>query len=69
LPEEDWFFSCIQTVLSFNILRVPEPGLTEEVSKAIGPYDKEILGYNFFPDFPATRAQTSVLLHRLIFAP
>ena len=67
--EEDWFFPYIQTALSFNVLRVPDPGFTEEVSKPIGAYHKEIMGYLFSPDLHATRAQAAVLLYRLIFTP
>lgn len=67
--EGDWFFWHIQTALSYGILRVSDPGLTEEVSQEVGSYSKKILGYNFFPNSPATRAQACVLLYRLIFSP
>lgn len=67
--EEDWFFSFVQTALSFNILRISDPGLIEEVSNPVGAYSREILGYLLFPDLPATRAQAAVLLYRLIFTP
>jgi len=50
--EEDWFFPYVQTALSFNILRVPDPGFTEEVSKPFGAYHKEIIGYTFPLAFP-----------------
>jgi hypothetical protein len=67
--EGEWFYPYVQTALSFGILRVSDPGLTEGVFKEKGSNLREILGYNFFPNKAATRAQAAVLLYRLIFVP
>ncbi|MDI6868898.1 MAG: S-layer homology domain-containing protein [Coprothermobacterota bacterium] len=64
----EWYYPYLQTALSFALIKFPDPGFTEEVTKE-GPHFKEVLGYNLRPDLPATRAQVAVLIYRMRFLP
>lgn len=64
----EWYYPYLQTALSFALIKFPDQGFTEEITKE-GPHFTQVLGYNFQPNLPATRAQVAVLIYRMRFLP